>query len=218
VQLCSEEQWVKAASGVKMEGIAKLYANGEYIIEKRGDLLFTNYGISGLAILDISREVSLRLADYAYCELQLDLMPGWTKERLTHLLLSCLHKDSRKPLLLWLQGILNKKLIPIVLEQSGVKAKREGELNRKEIGRLVYALKNLKLSITDTRGFKGAEVATGGIDTTEVDAKTMASRKVPGLYFAGEILDVDGDRGGFNFHFAWSSGMRAAEAIVKGGE
>ena len=218
VQLCSEEQWVRAASGVKIEGIVKLYANGEYIIEKRGDLLFTNYGISGLAILDISREVSLRLADYAYCELQLDLMPEWTREQLNRLLLSHLHKGARKPLVLWLQGMLNKKLIPIVLEQSGTKAKKEGDLNRKEIGRLVYALKNLKLSISGTRGFKGAEVATGGIDTTEVDAETMVSRKVPGLYFAGEILDVDGDRGGFNFHFAWTSGMRAAEAIVDNGE
>ncbi|MFA7027369.1 MAG: NAD(P)/FAD-dependent oxidoreductase, partial [Sulfurovum sp.] len=90
-------------------------------------------------------------------------------------------------------------------------AKVEKELNRKEIGKLVYAIKNLKLSISDTKGFKGAEVATGGIDTREVDPLTMESRLVPNLYFAGEILDVDGDRGGFNFHFAWVSGMRSVK-------
>ena len=107
--------------------------------------------------------------------------------------------------------MLNKKLIPILLAQSKCKVRTEGALNRKEINKLVHIIKNLKLSISDTKGFKGAEVATGGIDTTEVNAQTMESILVPHLYFAGEILDVDGDRGGFNFHFAWVSGMRAAK-------
>ncbi|MGB5506130.1 MAG: NAD(P)/FAD-dependent oxidoreductase [Sulfurovum sp.] len=209
VQLCSEEKWVKACAGVKVAGIAQLYANGEQITEKKGDLLFTNYGISGLAILDLSREVSTRLANYDYCELNLDLIPELSKEKLTNLLLNRLNEGSNKPLTTWLQGVLNKKLIHIILEQSKCKAKLESELNRKEVGKLVYAIKNLKLSINDTKGFKGAEVATGGINTTEVNPQTMESKLVPDLYFAGEILDVDGDRGGFNFHFAWVSGLRA---------
>ena len=210
VQLCSDETWVKACAGVKVAGIAQLYANGEYITEKKGDLLFTNYGISGLAILDLSREVSTRLANFDYCELNLDLMPELSKEKLSNLLLNRLNEGSDKPLTTWLQGVLNKKLIHIILEQSKCKVKTERELNRKEIGKLVYSIKNLKLSINDTKGFKGAEVATGGINTIEVDPQTMESKLVPNLYFAGEILDVDGDRGGFNFHFAWVSGLRAA--------
>jgi len=208
VQLCSEENWVKGASGVKVAGLAQLYANGEYITEKKGDLLFTNYGISGLAILDLSREVSTRLANFDYCELNLDLMPELSKEKLTNLLLSRIKKESEKPLALWLQGIINKKLISIILEQSKCKVRVEDQLNRKEINKLVHTIKNLKLSINDTKGFAGAEVATGGIDTTEVNPKTMESKIVPDLFFAGEILDVDGDRGGFNFHFAWVTGMR----------
>jgi len=210
VQLCSEETWVKGCAGVKVAGLAKLYANGEYIAEKKGDILFTNYGISGLAILDLSREVSTRLANFDYCELSLDLMPELSKEKLTNLLLARVKKESEKPLSLWLQGIINKKLIPILQEQSKCKVRTEDALNRKEINKLVHAIKNLKLSISDTKGFKGAEVATGGIDTSEVNAQTMESKLVPNLYFAGEILDVDGDRGGFNFHFAWVSGMRVA--------
>ena len=213
VQLCSEENWVKACAGVKVAGIAQLYANGEYITEKRGDLLFTNYGISGLAILDLSREVSTRLANYDYCELSLDLIPELSKEKITNLLLNRIKKEGTKPINLWLQGVLNKKLIHIILEQSKCKVKTENELNRKEIGKLVYAIKNLKLSINDTKGFKGAEVATGGVDTREVDPQTMESKLVSNLYFAGEILDVDGERGGFNFHFAWVSGLRLAEAL-----
>ncbi len=209
VQLCSEETWVKGCAGVKISGVAKLYANGEYITEKKGDLLFTNYGISGLAILDLSREVSTRLANFNYCELSLDLMPELSKEKLTNLLLKRVEEGSEKPLILWLQGIINKKLIAIIVEQSKCKMKVENDLNRKEINKLVHSIKNLKLSINDTKGFTGAEVATGGIDTTEVCSQTMESKVVPNLFFAGEILDVDGDRGGFNFHFAWATGMRA---------
>ena len=76
-----------------------------------------------------------------------------------------------------------------------------------------FIFKNLKLSVNDTKGFKGAEVATGGIDTHEINPKTMESKLVSNLYFAGEILDVDGDRGGFNFHFAWVSGLRAGKNL-----
>jgi predicted Rossmann fold flavoprotein len=213
VQLCSEETWVKECTGVKVGGLAQLYANGEYITEKKGDLLFTNYGISGLAILDLSREVSTRLANYDFCELNLDLIPELSKEKLTNLLLNRLKEGSDKPLEIWLQGVLNKKLIHIIIEQSKCKVKTERELNRKEIGKLVYTIKNLKLGINDTKGFKGAEVATGGINTTEVNPQTMESKLVPNLYFAGEILDVDGDRGGFNFHFAWVSGLRAGNNL-----
>ncbi|HIQ46977.1 MAG TPA: aminoacetone oxidase family FAD-binding enzyme, partial [Sulfurovum sp.] len=110
------------------------------------------------------------------------------------------------------QGVLNKKLIAIILEQSKCKVRTEDALNRKEINKLVHAIKNLKLSISDTKGFKGAEVATGGIDTTEINPQTMESKLVQNLYFVGEILDVDGDRGGFNFHFAWVSGLRVGNS------
>ncbi len=208
VQLCSEEPWVKGCAGVKVTGLATLYANGEYITEKKGDLLFTNYGISGLAILDLSREVSTRLANFDYCELNLDLMPELSKEKLTNLLLQRVKQESEKPLALWLQGIINKKLISIILEQSKCKVRTEDALNRKEINKLVHTIKNLKLSVNDTKGFKGAEVTTGGIDTSEVNPQTMESKVVDNLFFAGEILDVDGDRGGFNFHWAWVTGMR----------
>jgi len=213
VQLCSEESWVKGCAGVKVAGLAKLYANGEYITENKGDLLFTNYGISGLAILDLSREVSTRLANFDYCELSLDLMPELSKEKLTNLLLSRVQNDSKKPVGLWLQGVMNKKLIDRVLEQSKCKVSVESQLNRKEINKLVHTIKNIKLSINDTKGFKGAEVATGGIDSREINPQSMESKLIQNLYFAGEILDVDGDRGGFNFHFAWVSGIRAGRNL-----
>ena len=215
VQLSSDEKWVRQASGVKVSGRVRLYSNGSYIAERNGDLLFTGYGISGLAILDISREASLHLAAYAWCELRIDLLPAMGREKLIRFLLKRIGRESQKPLALWLTGVINDKLIPVVLEQSGCRASYEGELDRKEIGRLAYALKNLKLGISGTRGFKGAEVATGGVDTREINPETMESRKINGFYLVGEVVDVDGERGGFNFHFAWVSGMRAAKAIAQ---
>lgn len=215
VQLCSDDEWVAKCSGVKITAAVKLYANGEYITEKKGDILFANYGISGLAILDISRYASIRLSEYAYCELSLDLIPALNKERLSNLLLKRVDGERNIPIELWLQGIINKKLIPIILEQSRCKIDTESKLNRKEIGRLVYAIKNLKISISSTRGYQGAEVATGGISTKEINPETMESRIMPGLYTIGEILDVDGDRGGFNLHFAWVCGMRLGKYFSK---
>ncbi len=208
VPLHSAEQWIKRCSGLKIRGRAKLYANGAYITERTGDLLFTDYGISGLAVLDISSAVSVRLADNDTCELRLDVMPDRTQKALVNLMLECSKPTSSKPLALWLQGILHKKLIPVIIKHSGTQAQTEADLNRKEINRLVHTIKNLKLRITDTRGFRYAEAAMGGVDTTEVNPHTLESKRVPHLFFGGEVLDVDGDRGGFNFHFAWTCGLR----------
>ena len=208
VQLCSDDILLKECAGVKVAGLTRLYANGKYITEKQGDILFTKYGVSGLAILDISREASSRLANFEYCELSLDLMPKYSKEKLGNFLSDRVKQNSKKPLPLWLHGIINKKLISIIIKQSGCKANTEGNLNRKSINKLVHTIKNLNLPINNTKGFKNAEVSTGGIETKEINPKNMESKIVPNLFFAGEILDVDGDRGGFNFHWAWTTGLR----------
>ena len=208
VQLESDAPWLKRTAGVKLEGIARLHVNGEKVEEKRGDLLFTPYGISGLAILDLSRTASLALQEGAWCELRLDLLPRLNKEQLTRLLQHRIDPASDKPLDLWLNGLLPKKLVPVVLEQARCAAHTESALGRKQINRLVHAIQNLTLPVTATHGFKHAEAAGGGVDVREIDPITMASRIVPGLFFGGEILDVVGDRGGYNLHWAWVTGMR----------
>jgi predicted Rossmann fold flavoprotein len=212
VQLESDAPWLRRAAGVKLHARATLLAEGAAPIVREGDILFTPYGISGLAILDLSREASQMLACYTYPVVELDLFPHHTKEQLIHLLLRRIDHEANRPLPLWLHAILPKKLIPVLLEQSRCTTQREATLGRKQIGKLVYALQHLRIPITDTHGFKHAEVATGGVDVREVDPATMESRIVSDLYFAGEILDVDGDRGGFNLHWAWVSGLRAGNA------
>jgi len=209
VQLESDAPWLKRVAGVKLNGIVHLYANGELIDQQRGDLLFTPYGISGLAILDISHAASLALKEGAWCELRLNLMPSFTKEQLIQLLLSHISPASNKPITLWLSAILNKKLVPILLKQAKCTATKERELRRKQINRLVHNIQNFAMPITGTHGFRHAEAAAGGVDVDEVDPVTMASRIVSGLYFGGEILDVVGDRGGYNLQWAWTTGIRA---------
>ncbi len=213
VALESGASWTKQAAGVKLPARVGLLASGSLVTEREGDLLFTDYGVSGLAVLDLSREASLRLAEWEPCELSIDLMPNWSKERLNKLLTARIDPERNLPLELWLEGVLHRKLVPIILKIAGIKTASERDLNRKMIGRLVYTIKHLKLPIQQTRDFRYAEVAAGGIDLAEIDPERMESRKVPGLYFAGEILDVDGDRGGFNFHWAWTTGMRAGMSV-----
>jgi len=208
VQLKTSTTHTKICSGVKIDARVKLYANGEFVVQKDGDLLFTDYGVSGLAILDISRFVSMHLAQFAYTQLQIDIMPHISKDKLTHILLSDINKTSKKPLWLYLNGFINHKLAKAIIQHSKTKAKCEKDLNRKEIAKIVYSIKNFSLDIEDTRGFDRAEVVAGGVDTTYINAKNLESKLIPNLYFLGEVLDVDGDRGGYNLHFAWVCGMR----------
>ncbi len=213
VALTSDEPWPHRAAGVKLPAHLTLTAGGEKIRETRGDLLFTDYGVSGLAVLDLSREASLRLHEWEYCELRIDLLPRYSRERLENLLLARIDPRRNLPLSLWLEGILHPKLVSVILEETKLTLQSEALLHRKAIKKLVYTLKNLRLPLSGARDFRYAEVATGGIDVSEVDPETMESKLIPGLYFAGEILDVDGDRGGFNFHWAWTTGIRAGKKL-----
>ncbi|WP_292664555.1 NAD(P)/FAD-dependent oxidoreductase [Nitratifractor sp.] len=215
VALESDARWTQRVAGVKLPSRISLLVSGALVTEREGDLLFTDYGVSGLAVLDLSREASLRLADWEPCELSIDLMPHWSKERLDKRLSDRIDTERNLPLDLWLEGVFHRKLVPIILEISRIRIQGEKDLTRKTIRQLVYTIKHLKLPIEKTRDFRYAEVATGGIDLAEINPERMESRKIPGLYFAGEILDVDGDRGGFNFHWAWSSGIRVGNAVRK---
>lgn len=210
VQLCSKEDYLKYLVGVKQEALVSLTANGEFISQIRGDVLFTKYGVSGLAVLDISREISLRLDNYEYCLLNIDLMPDINKNQLVKLLSSRLNNKSDKPILLWLEGFINKKLAKVIIDKSKIESKILRNLNKKDINKIVYTIKNLSLEISETKGFDGAEVSAGGVDTKYINPKNMSSLLVDNLYFIGEILDVDGDRGGYNLHFAWLSGIRVS--------
>jgi len=212
VQLTSPRKDLNQIAGVKVESKVTLN-QGKYTIQKQGDVLFTAYGISGLAILDISRFVMEQLFHNPTVILHIDLMPKMSHEQLASLMKKSVRKKSQKPLDVWLQGFLNKKLIEIIVEGLKLPTLIESQIGVEHIEKLVDAIKDFKFEVNGSRGYKGAEVATGGVDTKEINPLTMESRKQKGLYFTGEVLDVDGDRGGFNLYFAWVCGMRAGEHL-----
>jgi predicted Rossmann fold flavoprotein len=192
VQLVSDFQYLNQLSGVKFYGKSSLFINKQKITESKGDILFTKYGLSGSAILEISREVSIQLHKNSFIEVHLDLLPQFTKNQLEKLL-----QNGIK-----LNGILNQKLANFLLTTY-----------KNDISKIINKIKNLKLKITNTKGFEFAEVCAGGVDLKEINSKTMQSLKQKDLYFCGEVLDVDGDCGGFNLQWAWSSGFLAGDSI-----
>ena len=208
------ESYLKRISGVKIESKVTLNTKAG-TLQKQGDVLFTNYGLSGLAILDISRKVMEALKTTSEVTLEIDFMPKMSHEQLRSMMKKNLLKKSSKPLEIWMQGFINKKLIFAILEPLKLQNETVGSIasNFEKLEMIVSKIKTFSFKINGSKGYKGAEVATGGVDTKEVDVKTMESKKQKGLYFTGEVLDIDGDRGGFNLHLAWVSGLRAGEAI-----
>jgi predicted Rossmann fold flavoprotein len=215
VQLQTYETWPKRLSGLKRPCTITLLCDGIASAQRSGDVLFTDYGISGLAVLDISIDTVKALQNGSYCQIDIDTLPHLSMQQARTLFTRHYDTQSLRPLRLWLQRFVPKKLAEEILRQHDLLAARECDINRKKLYALVHTLKHLTLSISETRGFKGAEAALGGVDTCEIDAQTMASLKHPHLYVIGEMLDVTGDRGGFNFHFAFTGALRAAKAIVK---
>ena len=215
VQLTSPVNNLNQMAGVKVESRVSLKLKNSKVIHTQGDVLFTSYGISGLAILDISRFVIQEVIHTPIVTLEIDLMPKMSSEQLFALMKKSLVKKSKKSIEIWMQGFINKKLILPILEPLKLEKETVGSIlsNIEKLELIVKKIKYFKFKIDGSRGYKGAEVATGGVDTREINPQTMESKKHKGLYFTGEVLDVDGDRGGFNLHFAWVCGIRAGEGV-----
>ncbi len=212
VQLVSDDSLLKKVSGVKIDASLRALVDKQIEQEIRGDLLFTDYGLSGLAILDISRSIAKGVLQHKQTEIMIDLLPDISLQALKKLLQKKNQKFSHKSPTLWLNGILHQKLIIMILAKTNLLNAQN--LHTKQLHTLAYIIKNLSIPIVDTRGAKGAEVMAGGVDCSEVDCKTFMSKRQSGLYFTGEILDIDGDRGGYNLHFAWASGYLAGKHLL----
>ncbi len=207
VQFISNEPHLKEASGVKMDAGVELYIDNQKRQSVQGDLLFTAYGLSGSAILDVSRAASKAFVEGERVHVVLDLLPTLSREALTSLLQKRMSIAKEKSLSLWLEGIIPKKLAHFIIQNTKLGHIKEASmLGAKEIKKIVFALKALRVDICATKGFESAEVCAGGVDVRELDAKNLMSQKMKNLYFCGEVLDIDGDCGGFNLHFAWASG------------
>jgi predicted Rossmann fold flavoprotein len=209
VQLVCDDTLVHGSSGVKIEANIEVFVDKKSKMSLFGDLLFTNYGLSGSAVLDVSRTVSSALSKGSEVVLMIDLLPKLSQEALKSLLLK--RAKLSLPNELWLNGIIHKKLINLIFDRA--KLSLSSDKNSKNINKLSYAIKNLAVTIEASRGVKSCEVMAGGVSTKDINPKTMESTLLKGLYFCGEVLDIDGDCGGYNLHFAWASGMLVGKSL-----
>jgi len=209
-------------SGSKVDGEVTLLVNNKPTSTCQGDILFTNYGVSGFAILDISQEASESLMNYQAVDVVINLLPRYTAQKLSAHIMNMTQNFN---LLDILHGILPTKIAKTVLDKLEFPHVPERSdkyswgakksINTKDSKKIANQILNWKFEVSDTHGFRHAEVAGGGVDTTEINPKTMESLKQKNLYFCGEVLDIVGRRGGFNFAWAWASAYAAAKDITK---
>ncbi|SNS10893.1 hypothetical protein SAMN05446037_1004114 [Anaerovirgula multivorans] len=213
VQLKLNAPFLKALKGVKFIGEVSVVKEGQVLRRERGEILFTDYGISGPPVLQLSRRAGEALMKRDKIHIQIDMFPDLDEDELMEMLEIRLGYQPQKTLEFSFTGLLNKRLTPVVLKEAGIKdsQKKCGEVSLTETKKIIRFLKQWKIKITGTQSWKNAQTTAGGIDVGEIDAKTMESKLISGLYFAGEVMDIDGDCGGFNLQWAWSSGYVAGE-------
>jgi predicted Rossmann fold flavoprotein len=208
-------EWVPTLRGLSLpDVVASVHGpTGPALAHRREAILFTHTGLSGPAILDVSR-AEARRAEGDRLELRIDLHPDVSREELDRRL-QAETRRGKAAVATILSADLPHRLAECVLDHCAIPRSRTGpDLSRAERVRLVAALKGLALPIAGTLGFEKAEVCSGGVSLDEVDPKTMQSRLVSGLFFAGEVLDLDGLIGGYNFQAAWSNGWLAGESAA----
>lgn len=215
VPLVAGETWVREVQGLSLRNVrvSSFRADGKKINEEFGEMLFTHFGVSGPIILSMSRDIG----EYLYkkqknATLLIDLKPALSEEKLDLRLQKDLEKYSRRQFKNALDDLLPRKLIPVVIRLSEIDSDKEcNQITREERKKLCYLLKHLCLSIVDTRPIEEAIVTAGGVNVKEINPRTMESKLVKGLFFAGEILDVDGYTGGYNLQAAFSTGFVAGK-------
>lgn len=195
--------------GLSLKNVeASLYADGKRVYKEFGEMLFTHFGVSGPIIISASSYAVQHKGKHL--KFLIDLKPALSEEQLDQRLLRDFQENINKEFKNSLGKLLPKKLIPVILELSGIpEEKKIHEITKKERMRLIALLKAVPLSVTSTRGFKEAIITHGGVDVKEINPSTMESKKVQGLYFAGEVLDLDALTGGYNLQIAWSTGYLA---------
>lgn len=212
VPLVTKEPWVRELQGLSLRNVLLSAWNGKRKLgEEFGEMLFTHYGVSGPIVLTLSRNINEALVtNKDKIILQLNLKPALTSEQLDKRIVRDFEKYSRRQFKNALDGLLPKLLIPVVIGLSQIDSdKFIHQITQAERQQLVELMQNLSMTVESTRPLKEAIVTSGGVSVKEVDPSTMESKLVTGLFFAGEVIDVDGNTGGYNLQAAWSTGYLA---------
>lgn len=213
VQLKTEKHQVKGLQGIKTDAAVTAYGDNKKVCTYDGELLFTDYGISGNVVFNISFVMPL----YKNVEFEIDFMEKFDYNELYEILKERKKMMSHLTMENYFNGMINKKLGQFLSKVSGIEklSKPVKDLNDSEIRKLCTVLKKYRIKILDTTGFKNAQVTAGGVSLDEVNSETLESKIVKGLYFSGEVLDVYGECGGFNLQWAWASGYIAGKNAAK---
>jgi predicted Rossmann fold flavoprotein len=207
---------VKELQGLSLKNVSlKLFQSGKKQDERFGEMLFTHFGVSGPIVMDMSKNIGALLKK-GPLKLFLDLKPALDFKKLDKRIQRDFQEFKGRMFKNSLIGLLPLSMIPVIIKLSGVAPNRQVDhLTREERNKVVHLLKELELTPTGLLGFKWSVVTSGGVTLKEVNPNTMCSKKIENLYFAGEILDLDGPSGGYNLQECWSTGYLAGESAAK---
>lgn len=215
VALKTKENWCRQLMGLSLKNCAIAVKNekGKTIYKDFGEMLFTHFGVSGPMILTASRHIVKQLQKQSYT-IEIDLKPALEEKALDARILRDFQKYSNKNFSNALDDLLPQKLIPVIIDLAGISPiKKVHDITKQERQSLIKQMKHLTVTVCGTAGFQEAVITCGGVCVDEINPSTMESKIIKGLYFAGEILDVDAYTGGFNLQIAFSTGYTAGESI-----
>ena len=210
----TEEEYLRRLQGLSLKNVTlTVEREGECLYREFGEMLFTHFGISGPLVLTASAHLA-PLAARERLKAYVDLKPALTREQLDEKLLRLFEEGHKKQFKNVVAGMFPAKLLPVMVELSGISGEKPSHgVSREERRRFVELIKALPMTVTGLRGYKEAIITKGGVAVSEISPKTMEARKIRGLCFIGEVLDLDAVTGGFNLQIAWSTAAACASAI-----
>ena len=214
VPLTVKEDYAKELQGLSLRNVeASIYDGKKEVYHDFGEMLFTHYGVSGPLMLSASSYIVKKLQKKEM-RLVIDLKPALSMEQLDARVLRDFEENKNRQFKNAITKLFPAKLIPVMLTLSGIHPeKKVNEISKEERLSFVHLIKHFEMTITGTRAFNEAIITQGGVKTKEINPSTMESKIVPGVYFAGEVLDLDALTGGFNLQIAWSTGYAAGSSI-----
>lgn len=217
VPLQGKQAFFKQIAGIRAEIQAVLYVENVPIASECGELQLTDYGVSGIPVFQLSRFATKALSEGKKVHIMLDFLPNIGLEETVAIFKKRLHKaEQKKTICECFVGLFNKKLAEVLIKEAGISlGDSPKKVSHEQIKCLAELAKGLRVDVTGSKSFEQAQVCAGGVDTKEICPDTMESKLVPGLYFAGEVLDIDGMCGGYNLQWAWSSGYVAGYHAAK---
>ena len=214
VQLCSTDGFIKGMAGVRTQAELNLFADHSFISKQQGELQITDYGISGIPVFQFSRQAAYALKAGKKVCVEINFFPDYEEERFWNVMLTRFERMKKETLEEFLLGMTNKKISTALIKHAGWKPDDRIEiLGYQRIKEFLKKFRKLPVHIHAAKGMENAQICAGGVPLNEVD-DNLQSIKVPGLYFSGELLDVDGICGGYNLQWAWTSGYVAGRSAA----